>query len=278
MFMLVKYSGNRGIALPELIFWRQFVPVVVLLAYLAANSGLQRLHTQRLASHGRRSMTGMVGMVTNFTSAMLLPLAVSTTLGFTAPLFAVLLAATVMKEHVGLWRWSAVVLGFAGVVVIAQPGTGPISALGALSALIAAFVVAAVSYQIRDLGRTEEPIRVVFYFSAFGALISAPFLPFYTCTHSPFDWALLIATGLSGLMGQLLLTASLRFGVVSSVLVMDYTSLIWATLYGWLIWDHVPAWTTWLGAPLIVAAGLVVLWRERRLAHRLPPVTAADGD
>jgi len=76
----------------------------------------------------------------------------------------------------------------------------------------------------------------------------------------------LFGTGLFGFLGQIGLTAALRFGGVASVTVMDYTTLIWTTLAGWLVWRHLPPATTWLGAPLIVAAGLVVLWREHTLA------------
>ena len=76
----------------------------------------------------------------------------------------------------------------------------------------------------------------------------------------------LFGSGLFGFLGQVGLTSSLRFGQVASVTVMDYTSLIWSTLFGWLVWSDLPPLTTWLGAPLIVAAGLVVLWREHKLA------------
>ncbi len=276
--MLVKYAGEKGISLPEIMFWRQAMPVAIILAWLTSTGGLARLQTRRLGSHGRRAIFGMFGMVANFASAILLPLAVSTTLGFTTPLFAVILAALVMREHVGPWRWSAVLLGFLGVLVIARPGNAPISPLGAAAGLGAALTVAWVSYQIRDLGRTEEPIRVVFYFSAFGAAMMVPLLPFFMTAHDLRQWLLLFAIGTVGTAGQLLLTASLRFGAVASVIVMDYTSLVWATLYGWAIWDRLPPHSTWLGAPLVIAAGMLVTWREHKLARQISPAAAIEGD
>lgn len=278
MSMLIKYAGESGIALPEIMFWRQAVTVPALLGYLALTGGLYRLRTERLGSHLRRAVIGMIGMVFTFGAVILLPLAEATTLSFTVPLFAVLLAALVLREHVGPWRWSAVVLGFGGILVIAQPGQGQISPAGAAVALASALLVTVVNYQLRDLGRTEEPIRSVFYFAAFGAPMAGLALPFFVTGHDGAQWLLLMGIGTAGMLGQLLMAASLRHGAVASVVVMDYTALIWATLYGWLIWDHVPPATTWLGAPLIVAAGLLIAWREHRLSRPPSPASALETE
>jgi drug/metabolite transporter (DMT)-like permease len=268
LLMLVKYAGESGVALPEIMFWRQAVTIPVLLGWLLLTGGLHRLRTQRLGSHARRAGIGMTNMVFNFGATILLPLAEATVLGFTTPLFAVILAALVLREQIGPYRWLAVGLGFAGVLIIAQPGGAPISTLGTTLGLLAAFFIAVINYQIRDLGRTEDPISIAFYFAAFGAPLAALALPFFATPHSGEQWLVLMGIGLTGTLAQVLLAASLRFGAVASVIVMDYTSLIWATLYGWLIWDRLPTPSTWLGAPLIVAAGLVIAWREHRLGRQ----------
>ena len=268
LLMLVKYAGESGIALPEIMFWRQAVSLPFVLGYLAMTHQLHRLRTQRLGSHARRAALGMTNMVFNFGATILLPLAEATVLGFTTPLFAVVLAALIWREHIGPYRWVAVALGFVGVLVIAQPSGAPISTLGTTLGLLAAFFIAVINYQIRDLGRTEEPITVAFYFAAFGAPMAALFLPFFITPHSLEQWLVLLAIGAVGATGQFMLAASLRYGAVASVIVMDYTMLIWATLYGWAIWDHLPPTTTWIGAPLIVAAGLVIAWREHRLGRK----------
>ena len=278
LLMLVKLAGEAGVALPEIMFWRQFLTVPLVLALLAATGQLQRLKTQRLGSHARRAMSGMTGMVCNFGAFILLPLSVATTLGFTTPLFAVILAALFLRDRVGPWRWAAVVLGFVGVVVIAQPGQASFPPLGTALGLLSGLLVAAISFQVKDLARTEEPIRVVFYFALFGSMLMALALPFYASAHSAYQWLLLIGCGLTGLIGQLFLTASLRHGAVATVIVMDYLALIWATLYGWAIWDHLPTAATWLGAPLIIAAGLLITWREHRLAKSLSPNAPLDVD
>ena len=269
LLALVKLSSESGVALPEIMFWRQAVVLPVLLGWLAATGGLHRLKTRRIGAHAGRAGIGMFSMIFNFGAPILLPLAESTTLGFTTPLFAVLIAGIILRQHVGPWRWTAVALGFAGVLIIAQPGGGePISHLGAASGLIAALFVAVINFQIRDLGRTEEPITTVFWFAAFGTPMAALALPFFITPHDGYQWLLLIGIGLCGTLGQLLLTASLRYGAVASIVTMDYTALVWATLYGWLVWDRLPTASTWFGAPLIVAAGIVIAWREHRLSRQ----------
>ena len=276
MMLLIKLTGESGVSLPEIMFWRQFLTVPLVLGFLSLTGGLARLKTGKLGTHAWRSVIGMAGMVFNFGGVLLLPLAESTTLGFTTPLFVVVIAALVLREPIGPWRWAAVALGFAGVLVIAQPGNAPISLLGTSALLLAALTTACVSFLIRDMSRTEEPIRIVFYFSLFGSAMMVPLLPFTMAAHDSWQWLLLAGIGLCGMAGQLFITAALRLGAIASVVVMDYTSLIWATLFGWLLWDHLPPWTTWLGAPLIVAAGLTVAWREHRLARPRSPVTAFE--
>jgi drug/metabolite transporter (DMT)-like permease len=267
MFMLVKLAASSGVALPEIMFWRQAVTVPMLVGYLLATGGIDRLRTRRLGSHAGRAAMGTTGMVANFGGVILLPLAVATTLNFTAPLFAVIVTALALRQRVGKWRWLAVMFGFAGVLVIAQPGHHAIPLLGGAAALTAALLNVLISFQIRNLGRTEEPITVVFYFGLFGALIAAGFLPFFATAHSAYQWVILIALGVVGTVGQLFMTAALRYGEVASVIVMDYSQLLWATLYGWLIWQQFPTLGTWLGTPLIVAAGLVIAWREHLHSH-----------
>jgi drug/metabolite transporter (DMT)-like permease len=161
------------------------------------------------------------------------------------------------------------------VLVIARPGGGNVPALGAAVALSAAFMIALISIQIRDLARTEHPLSIVFWFAAFTVPVLAIAMPFVMTRHAAYEWGLLAGLALFGLLGQFLLTAALRFGAVASVIVMDYSSIVWATLFGWLVFGHLPPATTWLGAPLIVGAGLVIAWREHRLAivRPGPPIT-----
>jgi len=276
LVMVVKVTAETGVALPEILFWRQLIPGLLILAWVAARGQWSRLKTRRLPDHGRRAMLGLTGMFFTFGAPLLLPLAVATTFGFTTPVFAVILSALLLKERAGPVRWLAVLLGFAGIVIITQPGHAVIPPLGAAVGLGAGLMVALISIQVRDLGRTEESLSIVFWFAVFSTPVLALALPFFASAHTPWQWFLLATGGVLGLVGQLLLTAALRYGQVASVSVMDYSSLVWATLFGWLIWNEVPPSSLWLGAPLIIVAGAVIAWREH-LHHRRPAPTATNS-
>lgn len=276
MLLLVKLSGERGVRLPEAMFWRQFIPTLCLLGWLGARGQLHRIRTARPRLHAQRAVVGTANMFLTLGVVQLMPLAEATVLGFTAPIFAVLLSVLMLGERVGRWRLGAVMLGLAGVIVIAGPDHGHMTPFGLAVGLGAAFGVALVSIQIRQLGKTEEPITVVFWFSAAGAAMLSPLLLFYSTPHDLTQWLILGGIGVTGLFGQLLMTAALRFGSVSSVIVMDYSQFGWATLWGWLFFSQLPPGTTWLGGPLIVAAGLIIARREQ-LLHRRTPIDASAG-
>jgi drug/metabolite transporter (DMT)-like permease len=261
----VKLASDKGIHLAEIMFWRQLPTIPILFAWFALRGRLDVLATRRTGSHLRRSGFGLVGMAMNFGAATLLPLAVATTLNYSSAIFAVLLSALILREPTGVWRWSAVALGFAGVVLIAQPWGGELPLFGAAIALGAALMIALISVQLRDLGRTEHPFTIVFYFSLFSVPVLALAMPFVGQAHPLEDWLLLLACGVIGLLGQVLLTAALRYGTVANVIVMDYSGLVWATLFGWLVFTSLPPASFWFGAPLVVGAGLLIAWREHRL-------------
>lgn len=262
MLLLVKLTGERGIALPETLFWRQLLPALAIFGWLLARGQLYRLKTRRPWVHARRALIGGTGMFLTLGVVRLLPLAEATVLGFTAPMFAVILSALLLKERVGVWRWSAVIAGLLGVVIIAGPESGSLPMFGVAVGIGAAFMVALVTVQVRDLGRTEEPVTVVFYFSAFSAPLLGLFLFQTGAKHDLTGWLMLGGIGLSGLVAQMAMTASLRYGAVSSVIVVDYIQLAWATIWGWLIFAHLPPATTWLGAPVIIGASILIVWRE----------------
>jgi len=190
LYMMVKLLHQRGVALPEIMFWRQALTIPLLGGWLAARGRLFSLYTRRLKTHALRTITGSIGMVCLFGAQVLLPLPVATVLGFTTPLFAVLLTAVVYKSPPGRLRWMAVALGFAGVIIITAPGDGAsiaggISPLGLAAGLCSGFLVAVISLQIRDLTSTETPIAVVFYFALFGTLLLTPTMLYYMTPHSP---------------------------------------------------------------------------------------------
>ncbi len=271
MAMLVKLAGERGAHLVEMIFWRQALTAVLLGVGLAVTGKLALLRTRRLGAHGRRAVTGTVGMMFTYGAVLLLPLAEATTLGFTAPIFAVLIALVLFAEKIGPYRWSAIVIGFTGVLVVMGPGLGSgdgaVTVAGVVVGLIAPLMVALISFQVQDLNTTESAWSIVFWFTALSAPVLALALPFVLGPHDSVTWGIILAMALCGALAQVLLTLSLRFGSAAVILLMDYTALLWASFYGFFVFERAAPASLWLGAPLIVAAGLIIAYRERELAR-----------
>ncbi len=266
----IKLAGADGIHLIEMIFWRQAATIPLIAAWALATGSVAQLATARPGAHVVRSLYGMAGMTLNFAALMLLPLAEAVTLSFSAPIFAVVLSVLLLREKVHAWRWGSVAVGFAGVVIITQPGGGELPLFGIALGVAGAIMIALISIHIRGLTRTENSLTIVFWFSVVTVACGLPIIPFVAQAHDTTQWLLLAGIGVSGTIGQILITLALRYGKVSSVIVMDYSGLIWATLLGWLLFATLPPVTTWIGAPLVVAAGLVIAWRERVRAHRNP--------
>jgi drug/metabolite transporter (DMT)-like permease len=212
---------------------------------------------------------GMTAMALNFLAMILLPLADATAIGFSVPLFSTLLAALVLGEVTGRWRWGAVVAGFAGVLLIVQPGRSAVPLERAAVAIAAALLTASVTIMIRRLGATERATTTVFWFAASSIPPMGVLMLWFAQAHDPVTWAVLFAMALTGGLAQLTLTGSLRLAPVALVMPMDYTSLLWAALLGLWLFAELPSYSTWLGAPVIIASGLVIVWREHRLARRV---------
>ena len=268
MFALVKLASMRGVNLVETLFYRQIGSAVCAVGLVAAGPGFASLRTRRIGAHVSRMALGMTAMALNFLAMIMLPLAEATAIGFTVPIFSTILAAILLGEATGRWRWGAVAAGLLGVLIIVQPGSGAVELGGAGVALLAALMTASVTVVIRRLGATERASTTVFWF-AFSSLVPLGLLMLvFAQAHDPVSWAVLAGLALAGGLAQLTLTQSLRLAPVALVMPMDYTSLLWATLFGVWLFAEMPTSWTWVGAPVIVASGLVIVWREHRLARR----------
>ena len=258
----IKLAEIGGAALGEILFFRQLGAAVLVTAVVAAGPGLATLRTTRLPAHLLRCTVGLISMAFTFAAILALPLAEATTIGFTTPIFATVLGALVLGEPTGWRRWAAVAAGFAGVLIVLQPGGHAIPVRGATYGIVAALLTSVVFILLRQIGRTERAQTTVWWFSALSILPLGIVYATQAQWHSPGSWALLGALGLFGGGAQLAMTASLRQGAVSVVVPFDYTSLLWATMLGWWLFDTLPSSTTWLGAPVIVCSGLYIVWRE----------------
>lgn len=267
MFACVKLASARGVHVLESVFYRQLMGVLLMVPVALAGPGLAALKTQRPWTHASRMVVGMVAMTLNFLSFALLPIAEATAIGFMVPVVATLLSIFLLRESVGVHRWGAIAVGLTGVLVVIQPGDGHIPPTGALVAMCGVAMTAWVSILIRKLGATESPVTTMFWFSVSSMVPLGIAMLFVGQAHDAQTWGIIALMGLFGAAAQLGITWSLRLAPVSVVLPMDYSSLIWAALIGWLIWESWPVPATWIGAPLIIGSGLYIAWRENRLAR-----------
>ncbi len=268
MFLLVKLAGNRGVHVSESLFWRQLAGLPVAIAWLWWNNDLRSIRTARPGAHALRMVLGIGAMGLNFTSMVLLPMADATTLGFATQIFATILAALLLAEPTGRFRWGAVVLGFVGILIALQPGQSGINSTGAAVALTGALLTGCTVIQLRRLTRTETPGSIVFWFSLTSLLPLGLAQIFFGRAHDAQTWLIIAGLSLAGAVGQILLTASLRYASVATIMTIDYSSLLWSALLGFLAFGDVPATSVLQGAPLIIGAGLIIAWREQHLARQ----------
>jgi drug/metabolite transporter (DMT)-like permease len=273
MQALVRSLGE-AIPVGQVVFFRSafaIIPVVVIYALRGELDAA--LHTKRPLGHVGRGLVGLGGMFFNFAALARLPLAEVTAISFASPLVTVALAALMLKERVRIYRWSAVGVGFIGVIVMLAPHLDaralashtPVQTIGAMLALAAAFANAGAVIQTRRLTDTETTSSIVLYFSLVCAVGGLLTLPFGWVMPTPWELGALIATGVLGGTAHLILTRSYRYAPASVIAPYDYTGILFAFLLGYLVFGEVPTGLVISGAAIVVAAGLFVLWRERAL-------------
>ena len=204
-----------------------------------------------------------------FAALAFLPLPEATAIGYATPILVVVFAALFLGEQVRLVRISAVVMGLAGVLIVLWPqfGAGAVGteALGAGLALAGAACAALAQIQIRRLVGSERTLAIVFWFSFTATALSLLTLPFGWVVPSPTEAALLIGAGLLGGIAQILMTSAYRFADASVVAPFDYASMLFALVIGYAVFAEVPSASTLAGSAIVIAAGVLIIWREHQL-------------
>ncbi|HEY2070792.1 MAG TPA: DMT family transporter [Rhizomicrobium sp.] len=277
MYACIRLAG--AVPVGEVIVFRAFfalAPLFVLSLYTVGPRDVWR--TARPGWHILRSITGVTGMFLNFAAVQMLPLADVTAFSFVAPIFAVVLAAVMLKEHVGPFRWGAVLAGFAGVLVMLEPHGGPLRLLhsgfttGAGLAIVGAFLSAFVVVFIRQMSTTEKSETIVFYFMSVCSLAGLVSMLWWRAPLSLHQVELLVLCGVLGGIGQIGMTFSYRYAEPSLLAPFDYVAMVWAVLLGWFLFAEVPEAMVMAGAGIVILAGLFIAWRERHIHFApIPP-------
>ena len=277
MLVAVKLLAGR-VPSGEVVFFRSAFAVIPVVAMVWWQGALREgLATRRPGGHVMRSVYGVSAMSLWFAGVQRLPLADALAITYAAPLVVVALAAVMLGEVVRAHRWSAVAVGFLGVVIVLSPHLDDLShigtdrgATGAAMCFLSAFFMALAQIEVRRLAVTEKTGAIVVYFSIGSALFSLLTLPFGWVTPSGSDLALLITCGLFGGVGQIFLTMAYRHADASVVAPLEYASMIWAVATGLWLFDEVPSVSLAIGTAVIVASGIAIVWRERALGMRRP--------
>jgi drug/metabolite transporter (DMT)-like permease len=287
----VRYLGEQAVPLGQVVFFRAAFAILPVLAIYAWRDELaDAVRTKRPFGHVGRGMISIMGMFLNFAALARLPLVDATAISFAAPLITVALAAVFLGERVRTYHWVAVGVGFAGVIVMLWPylnfaryssGDAATAAttIGAMCALTAAFTNAGAVVQTRRLTDTETTSSIVFYFSLSCALAGLATLPLGWIWPSPMQLTVLIASGIIGGLAHIVLTSSYHYAPASLVAPLDYTTMIWAFILGFVLFGELPAIHAYIGSVIVAGAGLFVIWRERRArARRIHKAEGAADD
>ena len=242
-----------------------------LLAWAALTTGLRPLLRARWSLHLLRGALGVMMMATFVYALRTLPLATAYTIFFVAPLLITALSVPILGEKVGPRRWTAITVGFIGVLVVLRPGGQGMLTLAGIAVLAAALGYAISAITVRVLARTDSTQAMVVWLMvlmAAGAGLLA--WPQWVPIRGEDAW-LILGMGIAGAFGQYLITEAFRLGEASLLAPLEYTALLWGLGWDLTLWGVLPDGMTWLGAGIIVASGLYLLRRER--GQQVRPVT-----
>lgn len=269
MDALAKYT-SQSIRV-EMVIWGRYFFHFVAMVLMLPMLGLRRsLHTEQTLKVTLRGLLLFSCTVCFFTAISQIPLAEANAIGFVAPLITVALSAFFLREKVGIRRWSAVLIGFAGMLVVLRPGFQEIHWAYFLVLLMAS-MFSVFALLTRALNRTEDPVAMLFHTALVGTAGACLLVGFFWETPTLTEWLLLMVIGAIGGISHQILIYGYRYASASILAPFQYTIIIWSTGYGFFIFADIPDIWTFVGGGVIVAAGLYVWVRERQVKKK-PPV------
>jgi len=284
MASLVK-AASADVPPGQAVFFRSFFALPIILGWLAIRHELRNgWKTKNPLGHFWRGLVGTSAMGLGFTGLGLLPLPEVTAIGYAAPLLVVVFAAMFLNEDVRAFRLSAVALGMVGVLIVLSPrlsvgaSLNSSETLGAMVVLMGAVLAALAQVFVRKLVATESTAAIVFWFTITSSIMALFTLPWGWVVPSWQIALMLVMAGFLGGIGQIFLTSSYRYAEASLVAPFDYTSMLLALLIGYFIFDEVPTGTMLIGAGIVIFAGVLIIWRERKLGLQRAQQRKATGN
>jgi drug/metabolite transporter (DMT)-like permease len=270
MDLLVKWSSDYPTG--EVLFFRGFFGLLPTY-YLIPKNKLKTFYTTtRSKEHLFRCLMGLMALIAIVVALRELPLAVVVSLSYAAPLFITVLSIFLLSEKVGIFRWLAVLIGFIGVIIIAEPGFKGMNYLYFLP-LIFCIGMAFVTITIRKLSTTEPIWLISIFFTITISIAGLATIPMGWVMPNFQDFILLALIGVTGGSANLFLTQSYKLSEVSLVAPLKYLALIFAIIFGYLIWNEIPTIKTLIGASLVILASLIIFKREIYHKQKIPSTT-----
>jgi drug/metabolite transporter (DMT)-like permease len=270
MDLLVKWSSDYPTG--EVLFFRGFFGLLPTYFLIPKNKLKTFYITQRSKEHLFRCLMGLMALIAIVVALRELPLAVVVSLSYAAPLFITVLSILLLSEKVGVFRWLAVLIGFIGVIIIAEPGFKGMNYLYFLP-LIFCIGMAFVTITIRKLSKTEPIWLISIFFTITISIAGLATIPMGWIMPSFQDFILLALIGVTGGSANLFLTQSYKLSEVSLVAPLKYMALIFAIIFGYLIWNEIPTMKTLIGAALVILSSLIIFKREIYHKQTIPSTT-----
>lgn len=246
----------------QLVFFRCFFAIVPCGVVLLSRKQLTIPERSTWLSHGLRAVLLAVGLTALFDGVPYLPLSNAMALFFSSSIFVVLLSYPILKEKIQGYQWGGVFVGFAGILLITEPDTNAMN-IGAALVVTGAFFESCYNLIGRKIARYHDSLSLTFWGSLLpAALISIPLI-FVWCQPDMAGWISLIALGVGGGIGQLLITSAFTHAPGGTVAPFIYTAIIWSTILDVILYQNFPGFMFWTGCALVVGAGLYNVYRER---------------
>ena len=262
MHVLVRYVSSELHPI-QISFFRNAFGLLVFAPWLM-KYGLGVMSTKRLGLHCVRAVLNVAAMFAYFTALSITPLARVTALGFTAPIFAALLSVVLLGERFRFRRWAALIIGFAGTLVILRPGVQAID-LGSMLVLISAVLWGVTMIVIKVLARTETSMTITGYMNLFLTILSfGPALYFWQMPRAE-TWIWLLLIGVTGTLAQVALAQALKEAEAGVVMPFDFLKLVWISILGFILFAEVPDIFIWLGGAIVFSSTCYLAYRESRL-------------
>ena len=249
----------------QIAFARGIVVLILLSPIIYKLGGINFLKTKTPFLHLFRSLSGLVGNLLFFYSLHRIPVADVTVISMAVPIFSSILAIIFLKEIIGWRRWTAIIFGFLGVIIAVDPSTD--IKMASIIAVIATFMWSTTIIFLRILGKTENPVKTVFYFMLISMICTSFFQPFYWKEPSLKILLLFVGLGTCAFATQILMTYALQKAQASIVSPFNYTGILWAILFDSLIWNVSPFINTLIGGVIITISGIYIFHRETKKSN-----------